>query len=204
MDAKEALIAEMLGDIGKLHDSVEQLKVDVPKFLIAVRKEQETLALTIDEAKKTVHETIAASLVKGMGDLDEYKKELLTGLAKALNQSSHDLVQGQIVQAGAKVDKKIEDVIKQRASAVNQILDKFNTELSLSIAEQHRATRRTTDALNQSLLKRFALPFFAALFGAVVGAGMVYLITPDYSPQQAQAQVQAQPQPQPEHHHKRN
>ena len=109
--ARDALIAEMLGDIGRLHDSVGELKVELPEMLRPLREIEAATA----EAKRA-HQAFLA-------DAASQAKQTIEAVAsdqtKIMTIAARATAQGAVKDVAARIEQQLQDGIEKAKATIN-------------------------------------------------------------------------------------
>ncbi len=152
--ARDALILEMLGDVGRLHDSVESLK--------------NTLPAQVEEAETRIAGLIG--LLQKAGDIYQSQIEQYTNaegekVRRALEQQAANVRQQFSEQANAKTQELLADANRTIKATVQ--------------AEVVEPARRVLESVRQSTVRTVALALVCGLMGGAVVVGADYLLKSD-------------------------
>lgn len=152
--ARDALILEMLGDVGRLHDSVESLK--------------NTLPAQVEEAETRIAGLIG--LLQKAGDIYQSQIEQYTNaegekVRRALEQQAANVRQQFSEQANAKTLELLADANRTIKATVQ--------------AEVVEPARRVLGSVRQSTGRTVALALVCGLMGGAVAVGADYLLKSD-------------------------
>lgn len=152
--ARDALILEMLGDVGRLHDSVESLK--------------NTLPAQVEEAETRIAGLIG--LLQKAGDIYQSQIEQYTNaegekVRRALEQQAANVRQQFSEQANAKTQELLADANRTIKATVQ--------------AEVVEPARRVLESVRQSTVRTVAIALVCGLMGGAVVVGADYLLKSD-------------------------
>lgn len=173
MDARDALIAEMLGDIGKLHDAVEQLKIDIPSVLqplvelnARLEKSHADLIAATAEAQKVHEGHIAELVVQAKGDLEARTREMGEAMAKAFvllsDSEARKITAKADVAASAALNSlasAIENEVKatmSQATGVNEIVAQNAKEFKVALDAIIARAKQSEAEYGRELQKRIS------------------------------------------------
>jgi hypothetical protein len=163
--ARDALILEMLGDVGRLHDSVESLK--------------NTLPAQVEEAETRIAGLIG--LLQKAGDIYQSQIEQYTNaegekVKRLLEQQAANVRQQFSEQAHAKTLELLNDANKTIKSTVQ--------------AEVVEPARRVLGSVRQSTVRTVALALVCGLMGGAIAVGADYLLKSDSRTNEQQLMTQ--------------
>lgn len=163
--ARDALILEMLGDVGRLHDSVESLK--------------NTLPAQVEEAETRIAGLIG--LLQKAGDIYQSQIEQYTNaegekVRRALEQQAANVRQQFSEQANAKTLELLADANRTIKATVQ--------------AEVVEPARRVLGSVRQSTGRTVALALVCGLMGGAVAVGADYLLKSDSRTNEQQLMTQ--------------
>lgn len=152
---RDALIAEMLGDIGKLHDAVLSLN--------------ETLPREVDAAEERITGLIGLLQKAGDAYRDEVKKHTQTQFENVRDQIDTDAnnARRRITADAAASKRELDEAIKRVLSEIPKVI---RTSMDSAIS---KPVQQVAASLQHSAWKNLVLCFASS----VVGAAMVLIAT---------------------------
>lgn len=107
--AKDALIAEMLGDMGKLHDSLEELKTVIPFQAALIEKQFSSVVGQLEKASSDIPKNVEASskylrseLTRGIDDVVGVANETLLKFSAKIVELQQSIGEVQKSKEGAR------------------------------------------------------------------------------------------------------
>jgi hypothetical protein len=196
--AREALIAEMLGDIGKLHDAVEHMKQELPSAMqsltdlnLRIEKSHADLIAATEEARSVHQEHIADLLIHGKAELEAIAK----AEARQIKLQTEASLQAAFKLMASGIEREIKDGLSKSS-------EDFKAAVEASITKVKRAASEHENELKRSAARNAPLgiwPQVAWMVGSVVFTAIFMVVVLIYAgviPLQQAASQSAEQQPQ--------
>jgi DNA anti-recombination protein RmuC len=159
---KEALIAEMLGDVLKLHDAVEQLKTDIPAALkpltdlnARLEKSHANLEVATAAAQKESEAVISALVAKSKAEIDSHTQAMLKSVANHIAESTQIAITSAVkdlkviveteIKAGLEHASTANETFKKSGREFEATVDKANTQLKQSVLTYDKELQRSVE-----------------------------------------------------------
>ena len=149
--ARDALLAEILGDVGKLHDEIGSLNQKLPEFVSHAEAQLSPIVGSLVSASKALQASSAVSLQQAK---DEAAKQLKDDAHRLTNWYS-----GEIGKAAAKVAEDNIAASMKKASA--------ELEQTISKAQQAAERLNVSASKGQSLWPLIGVALFAGVLGGM-------------------------------------
>ena len=143
----DALIAEMLGDVGKLHDELQSLKEALPAFTNEAEAKLSTVVGSVVEVTNSRRAETAAHVNAAKADA-----------AKALEGKAHELANWYAAEIG-------KAATKAATEQVGAVIEQASAQLEQAAASVRAAAGQYRASLAQKLLLVLACSALAGAFG---------------------------------------
>lgn len=143
----DALIAEMLGDVGKLHDELQSLKEALPAFTNEAEAKLSTVVGSVVEVTNSLRAETAAHVNAAKADA-----------AKALEGKAHELANWYAAEIG-------KAATKAATEQVGAVIEQASAQLEQAAASVRAAAGQYRASLAQKLLLVLACSALAGAFG---------------------------------------
>lgn len=172
--AREALIAEMLGDIGKLHDAVEQLKTELPEALqpladlrASLESARNNLLIASDEAKELQQAHIAELLVASKNELREEARTQIENAALAIQARASQAVVATTNALSSTIEREVKTALD--SAEFDKIGKELKAALDVSVVKARQAVSDFDRDLKRQARANAPMGFWAQI-GWMVGA----------------------------------
>jgi len=148
--AQEVLIAELLGDVGRLHDEIKALETRLPAL--------------ITDAEAQLGGTIGKIVLaaKGLEDSTGRYKEVISKWTIAKTE-----------EAGKKITKDVEAEIKMAKVVINELAGKALNDAAVAL---EGVAIEQKSAINAQTWNAWKGALIAAAGGGIIGAGLIYVL----------------------------